>query len=272
MAKFVVRHTSAPKRTVPAPSRAHAKKNVPSPTPAAKKPSEEPKRLPLKPPSPPPKTPYDPEVHCGAQLRRQERGRLCRQFKGAKTPHIGVGKCWLHGGLTPIVHGLNSLIKHGRLKDMMAAMKDIDHDVMDLTPEVELLRAMTIDFVNRYDTFTETLDAWYTALDAKRKEDDLPPVPRKYPTLEDAGSLLESISRMVERMHKITREGSITLDVFRALMSQMGMVVSECVKDDSLLQLIEDKWSKILVNPKSFIRGGTKSTLTDEENDDAIAD
>lgn len=200
---------------------------------------------------------YDPDLHCGAQLRNKERGRLCVQRKGSRTPHLGEGKCWLHGGLTPIKHGLNSLVQHGRLKDMIRKMKEIDHDILDLSPEINLLRALTIDFVNRYDSFTDHLETWYDAIDEKRRNNEdhpLPPVPRKFPTLEDAGTLLEAISRMVERVHKITREGSITLDVFRGLMNQMGQIVAMAVDDPAILQKIEEGWSQVMVNPKSYVK------------------
>lgn len=197
---------------------------------------------------------FDPEKHCGAQLRKKERGRFCCFPKGTKTPHLGEGRCWLHGGLTPIKHGLSSLIQHGRLKDLLKKMKEIDHDILDLSPEVNLMRAMTIDFVNRYDTFTDHLETWYNALDGKQKDMGLPPVMRKFPTLEDAGTLLEAISRMVERVHKITREGSITMDVFRGLMEQMGMVVAQECSNPRELERIENGWSAMMVSPKSFVK------------------
>lgn len=213
------------------------------------------------------KVQYDPNIHCGAQLRKKERGRLCCQRKGAKTPHLGQGKCWLHGGLTPIKHGLNSLVQHGRLTDLMRKMAEIDHDVLDLTPEINLLRAMTIDFVNRYDEFMEQLETWFDAIDEmKRRNVDHPPppIPRKYPSLEDAGALLEAISRMVERIHKITREGSITLPVFRGLMTEMGMIVANEVSNEVILEKIERGWNHLMVSPKSYVKD-TGEEPEDEE-------
>lgn len=226
-------------------------------------------KLPLKPAGPPPKKAFNAETMCGAQLRRRERGRLCQLAKGYKTPHPDQGKCWLHGGLTPIKHGLGSLITHGRLKDLIRKVQELDHAVMDLEPEALLMRAMVIDFVNRYDEFRDHLETWYDALDSKNHDDGLPPVSRRYPELEDAAKLLEGVSRIVERMHKITREGSITLDVFRATMTQMGMSVAKHVADETLLAAIEKEWSLIMVDPKSFIRGRQETAeQTDDEEDD----
>lgn len=202
----------------------------------------------------PAKRPFDEKTMCGAQLRNKERGRLCQQPKGYKTHHPGDGKCWLHGGLTPIKHGLNSLIQHGRLRDLIQKIKELDQTTMDLEPEVILMRAMVIDFVNRYDDFVDALMTWYNAIDEKNKAADLPPIPRRYPELEDAAKLIEGTSRIVERMHKVQREGSITLDVFRSVMTQMGMIVAKHVEDSDQLAKIEEEWSTILVDPKSFLR------------------
>lgn len=196
----------------------------------------------------------DPEKMCGAQLRKQP-GRHCRLGKGYKTPHPGYGRCWLHGGLTPIKTGMHSAIKHGRLKDLLIELEQTDQQLMDLEPEVKLMRALVVDFVNRYDTFIDQLESWYNALDTQRANNSLPPVPRKFPDLDDASQLIEGTSRIVERIHKITREGSITLDVFRMLMSRMGTVVAAAIEDNATLQQIEKGWSEILVDPKSFIRG-----------------
>lgn len=214
-----------------------------------------------------PKRPFNADAMCGAQLRKKERGRLCQQPKGYKTPHPGEGRCWLHGGLTPIKHGLDSLIKHGRLRDLITKVKQLDHAVLDLEPEALLMRAMMIDFVNRYEDFCEALLAWYERLDEERAENDLPPIPRKYPELEDAAKLIEATSRIVERMHKIQREGSITLDVFRGVMTQLGLVVAKNVEDPNILRRIEDEWSAIMVNPRSFVRetAGVAPVSEDDE-------
>ena len=223
-----------------------------------------PRKLPLKTTKPAHSRAFDPATMCGAQLRRQQPGILCHNPKGFQTPHLGDGRCWLHGGLTPIKHGLTSLVKHGRLKDMLESMREVEHNLMDLTPEVEMIRALVLDYLNRYDDFVDQLETWYNALDADRADNGLPPVPRRIPDLESAGQLLEQTTRMVERMHKMKREGSITLDMFRGIMSQMGMTVAKHVNDPSTLDKIEAEWSQIMVDPRSFVRSG-EDTAPDEE-------
>lgn len=38
---------------------------------------------------------------CGAQRPNQEPGVLCQNVAGERTEHLGVGRCYLHGGSTP---------------------------------------------------------------------------------------------------------------------------------------------------------------------------
>lgn len=208
-----------------------------------------------------------PEFMCWAQLRKRP-GTHCRNPLGYKTPHVGQGRCWLHGGLAPIKTGLHSLVKHARLRDLIAQLEQTDQQLMDLEPETKLMRALVIDFVNRYDEFIDKLDTWYDALDINQRTQDLPPIPRRYPDLEDASKLIEAVSRIAERQHKITREGSVTLDVFRGLMAQMGLIVAKHVEDDKALARIEDEWSKIMVDPKSFVRGSHGTSEDAAEDDD----
>lgn len=242
------------------------KQAIPAPKPknAAEQPidrPEDPKKDPNRPwllptEAPAPKRVFNPQTMCGAQLRRKERGRMCYHPKGFRTPHPGSGRCYLHGGCTPIRHGLASLITHHRLQDVVTKIRELDHAMMDLSPEVELMRALTIDFINRYDEFVENLSAWYDNQDDERAKKKLPKVFRDIPKLEEAAGLLEGISRVAERAHKITREGSITLDVFRAVMTQIGLVVARYVENTDILAAIEKDWSVIMVDPRSFIRGG----------------
>jgi hypothetical protein len=189
---------------------------------------------------------------CGAKLRNKQ--AHCKQPAGYKTPHVGEGRCWLHGGLTPIRHGRYSRIKHVRVKGLLAELEAQDQNVLDLEPEARLMRAMTIDFLNRYDAFVEMLEAWYNNQDKDRREQRLPPIPRRIPELKDIQDLVEGTSRVVERIHKIQKEGSITLDTFRQVLQGLGMIVAKHVEDEDVLKAIEEEWSTVMVDPKSFTR------------------
>lgn len=194
---------------------------------------------------------------CGAQLRKKP-GVFCRQPAGYKTPHLGEGKCYLHGGLTPVRHGRYSSLQHTRLKSLIEELQKSDRDVLDLEPEAQLMRAMLIDYVNRYDTFVEQLDMWYGDLNRDRVDNGLPPIPKRIPSLDDASALLESISRVVERIHKIKKDGAISLTMFRHLLQHMGIIVARHVDNETALANIEKEWGQLAVDPKAPMLSDTE--------------
>lgn len=68
---------------------------------------------------------------CAAKLRKKD-GRTCRQPAGYKTTHVGVGRCWLHGGLTPVKSGLYSKVLKAQYRDLIAEVaKHPDLHTMD---------------------------------------------------------------------------------------------------------------------------------------------
>lgn len=100
---------------------------------------------------------------CGAKTRG---GTPCKQPLGKRTDHPGQGRCWLHGGATPIIHGLYSKIKRERFADLFKEQL-ANKAPLDLLPEVHLLRAVVIDFLERYDEMTEAILAWHASFDLK---------------------------------------------------------------------------------------------------------
>ena len=189
---------------------------------------------------------------CGAQLRKRP-GRFCQQRAGYKTPHVGEGKCYLHGGLTPIRTGRYSGITHTRLHHLMETLDQQDHNVLDLEPEAKLMRAMVIDYINRYDSFIEELHSWAVATQKARGK-GAPPPKLELLSLHDARDLVEGVSRIVEKIHKITSSGSLTLETFRRVMEQLGITVATHVADPEILRKIQTDWGAVIVDAKSFSR------------------
>lgn len=189
---------------------------------------------------------------CSAQLRKKP-GRYCQNRAGYKTPHLGDGRCYLHGGLTPIKTGRYSRIQHARLKHILEDLETSDQATLDLEPEARLLRAMVIDYVNRYDDFVDELHRWAVA-DQRSRGKGAPPPKLDLLSLHDASDLVEKVSRVVERVHKISRESALTLDTFRRVMEQMGLLVAKHVKDPQILQRIEADWATVIVDARSFSR------------------
>ena len=163
--------------------------------------------------------------------------------------------------MTPIKSGRYSRIAHARLKDILQDLELSDQQTLDLEPEARLLRAMVIDYVNRYDNFVEELHQWAVA-DQRSRGKGAPPPKLDLLSLHDAASLVEAVSRVVEKIHKITRESALTLDTFRRVMEQMGLVVAKHVDDPHVLKQIEADWSSVIVDARSFSR----QDVADAEN------
>ena len=191
-------------------------------------------------------------ARCGAQCRKRP-GIYCQHRAGYRTPHVGEGRCYLHGGLTPIKSGRYSRITHSRLRHLMDQMAESDAQVLDLEPEAQLLRAMVIDYINRYEQFVDELHLWAVATQKARGK-GAPPPKLEILSLFDAKDLVEGVSRVVEKIHKITREGSLTLETFRRVMEQMGLVVATHVSDPDTLRAIQRDWSSVMVDAKSTVR------------------
>ena len=100
----------------------------------------------------------DAPLLCGARTKRGT--GTCKQAAGARTDHPGQGKCWLHGGATPIKHGRYSLIQRPRLQELIARF-GADANPLDTLPEIALTRGLLVDYIERYDAYTDALIAWH---------------------------------------------------------------------------------------------------------------
>lgn len=141
------------------------------------------------------------------------------------------------------VHGRYSKISTRRIADLLTSLRAEEEHVMDLAPEVSLLRALVHDFIERYDQFVDALMAWY--LDPQNKLR-----PRKVMDIADAGALIESISRIVHRMHQIQSEGAISLATFQRVTEHMGRIVTKYVRDPEMLEKIESEWMDLALDGK----------------------
>jgi len=141
-------------------------------------------------------------------------------------------------------HGRYSTIQHEGLQEKLGQLEALEQDVMDLTPEVQLLRVLVIDYVERYQEFSEALIAWHADGAGKTSK------PRKVMDITDAGNLIEKISRTVQRIHQIHSSGSITLDTFKRVVESMGMVVASHVQEKRTLDAIETEWSSLALEAK----------------------
>ena len=85
---------------------------------------------------------------CGRK-KKQGPGH-CARPAGWGTDHPGEGPCKLHGGKTPVKTGCYSKIQRKRLRELIEEFLN-DPDPFNLLPEVALLRALVLDYIERYD-------------------------------------------------------------------------------------------------------------------------
>lgn len=107
-----------------------------------------------------------PHATCGATTKRK--GTPCSKPAGWRTDHAGVGRCYLHGGATPVKHGRYSTIKHERLRTLIEQHAAAD-DPLNILPELAAARALFQDFVERYEETTAALLAWHLSWEATRR-------------------------------------------------------------------------------------------------------
>ena len=101
---------------------------------------------------------------CGARSRR---GSPCRNLAGLKTGHAGEGRCYLHGGLTPIKHGRYSGPEHERIRDLIGK-HNLDPEPLNILPELAAARGLFEDYINRYTATTDALLAWHESYEVTR--------------------------------------------------------------------------------------------------------
>jgi len=220
----------------------------------------------LYPPKPPRRREYNPDTHCGRPTTTD--GLPCTNPMGFQTPHPGTGSCKYHGGTSPghIKHGLYSKVQSPSLLDAIQRVKESGVDTLDLAPEVEVLRAIVLDFVERRDEYTEAVIAFKQsfapaitiAANADRTQD---PVlmqkacrmiasavnerPVEVIDVSAASVIIDRVGRMAERIHKMKQTSTLTWEAVSALLDRMGLVLAHHVKDADVIAAISKEWNEI---------------------------
>lgn len=199
---------------------------------------------------------------CGAATRS---GKPCQNPAGHATDHPGEGRCRRHGGMTQI-KGTRHDVSLGRYSDLQARprLRDLiqkytdDPQLGDLTHELVLLRAITQDYLERYDEITEALLAWHashtkdfeselnlwrlkvakyverTEKYGREPNEEFPQIPypgdfqRKPRQIIDiiaVSGLIDRIGGMSDRIEKRKQEGTVTLVMVDQILERMGMEV-----------------------------------------------
>jgi hypothetical protein len=168
--------------------------------------------------------------------------RFCKAVAGSGTGHPGSGYCVRHDSTAyDPVHRYRR-IKSATLRKKLTHLDAVERDVFDLIPEIQLLRSLLLDYIDRFYETQEELHAWYI------KQGKLP---RRMLDITEATSLVESVGKMIERQHRIASKESISLETFRRVTEAMGIIVARHVREGRALEAIERDWSLLELDTKA---------------------
>ncbi len=210
---------------------------------------------------------------CSA--RAKTTGRRCGKPAGWGTGHNGQGNCRYHGGCNPIKTGRWSKIKRKSIGQAIAHFEE-EGDPLDLIPDLNLLRALVQDFIERYECFRDALLAWHDANRLRRllgycrqlqravalekRQEIVGRIseaiaglesgrPRQVLDLSDAGRLIDRCSKVAQRHHAIKSTGAITMDAFRRVHEQMALIMikhaGKLEGGPEALKRIEKEWGRV---------------------------
>lgn len=198
---------------------------------------------------------------CGAKRRR--RTTRCRNTAGFKTHHVGEGRCVWHGGASkPRTHGMYS--KHTKTSLAELFKKHLERDnPLDLSEELATMRALSENYIDRYEENRDALLRWNaTFTDAYKEAEERaaeagedPPDPMEFVgkpgavlTIGDARMLVSEITKIVARIERIRSENAISRPELYRMVTEMARVVETHVADEDVLNAIKDAWLTIRVS------------------------
>ena len=99
---------------------------------------------------------------CGSHTKNEQaRGDYCLHPAGFRTNHVGVGRCYLHGGmsLAGIANGNYKTGRYahvfkGRLAQHFESLATDDTNPLDLVPELQVQRVMLSLALDKLDEVT----------------------------------------------------------------------------------------------------------------------
>lgn len=162
---------------------------------------------------------------CGAKTRS---GGQCKNRAGFRTDHVGVGRCYLHGGLNPVKHGRYSKIKRESVRQL-AEQFEADPDPLNLLPELAQARALYADYLERCESGGAAWD------------------PRS------AKELLAEVSKAAKRIEDVRAHNAVSRADFYRVLSEMGRAVDLIAADllpdqgtrDEFLKRVHEAWMGI---------------------------
>lgn len=195
----------------------------------------------------------DPNHFCrGWNTKRQ---KYCRQRAGHNTDHLGVGRCAWHGKGGRMTHGRYSKYVGESLQKHLEDIQAEDGDRTDLTQEVDMFRALTAQFMERYDEMVEALFTWNNREEVDALIDERRSKPQRIPDITVIGKMVQDAAALADKIHAQAHRDSIPKRDFFRLQDAMSDAVaarlrgvSHILGDDQvgdLISGISDDWSEI---------------------------
>lgn len=160
-------------------------------------------------------------------------GNLCSRPAGIGTDHPSTGRCKDHGGrngLAPLAVGRYAPVLNQRLNELYQKYAN-DPDLLDLTPELMLLRAILGNFLEFYQ-------------DVNLAEPD------NLHAMGTIVSLVDKVSKQVERIERIDANHILTVATAKLIMVK-GMNVGKRYVESDLLDAFLEEWQTDVLKPIS---------------------
>jgi len=160
---------------------------------------------------------------CGAKTKGD--GEPCKRPAGWGTDHPGVGRCKLHGGATPVKHGLYSKYTEHRLASMIDKLSN-DEQLLDLRKTIALQQSIIISILN------------------KLKDGELDFNQSLANTLNN---LADKLGRNIERRQKI-EEGEkyiLQIEEVQNIVNQVVVIVKEEIHDKRKIEKIAKRLKEV---------------------------
>jgi hypothetical protein len=175
---------------------------------------------------------------CLGQNRgSRKHGEHCQQPAGLGTDHPGYGKCMYHGGRATSLATID--IRSGRYahvtgKKLQKLYNDYakDPEILDLVPELILLRSLLAKVLHLYQDVDLDSPAYREELDLVRK-------------------LTSDIAWMVERIDKISASHVLAPAAAKLLMVRAIEVLKRYLPPEQLSPFVQD-WRREVINPLSI--------------------
>ena len=164
---------------------------------------------------------------CGAKRRGSgDPGLLCQNRAGYKTPHVGEGRCWLHGGARgsgrPAIHGRYAMSQPRSLAEEAEKLR-ADPDLLDAEEQAALLKAILRRQVDYHDVtvdaYLDELVEWTQKQEADPDFNDPPPkepIPGAHIST-DVIKLLTSVQKTIHDVHYQKQNSLPIVEVQRIL-------------------------------------------------------